>query len=163
MARYFWLVAIIGTTFQAFIIRYITREHVEANPRLAKGYAKLIRGYVFWFNIPWVVMGIGCTVGGVPTVFHYFQPRDGNPFVLAWWAVFFALYIIGAYWIFFSNGAHILTKYKWPVWIVFTRVIYAASDPTVVKLVFLLWLVAGAIFAIVMWTIDIPPLPPLPW
>ena len=57
-------------------------------------------------------MGIGCTVGGVPTVFHYFQPRDGNPFVLAWWAVFFALYIIGAYWIFFSNGAHILTKYK---------------------------------------------------
>ncbi|MGD9366823.1 MAG: hypothetical protein PVH87_14070 [Desulfobacteraceae bacterium] len=65
----------------------------------------------FWMNIPWIVMGFGCTVGGVPSVWHYFRPSDGNPFVLAWFGSVFFLWIAGTIWLFFQNGAETLAKH----------------------------------------------------
>lgn len=48
-----------------------------------------MRGYLVWMNLPWVVMGVGCTIGGIPS----------------------ASYIFGAYWLFFKGGAGMLVRY----------------------------------------------------
>jgi len=106
-------------------------------------------------NLPWIVMGIGCTIGGVPTVFHFCRPRDGNPFVIAWWVILFIEYILGFYWIFFCKGAEKIAK--------FGMISYQAlwktgniSSPKMVKLVCLLFLIGGLIAAISMWVKEIP-------
>src|SRR5437867_2948756 len=87
MSRYFWAIAIFVTCVNVVSLKRRSRRHIEANPELAKGYATLIRGYLLWMNIPWVVMGLGCTIGGIPAVWYFFRPRDGNPYVLAWFRI----------------------------------------------------------------------------
>ena len=105
MTRYFWVVAIIVTGINVAILKARSIRHIKANPELSDGYATILRGYLIWMNIPWIVMGIGCTVGGVPTGLHYFRPQDGNPYVLAWFASVFMLWIAGTYWLLFRGGA----------------------------------------------------------
>ena len=54
---------------------------------------------------PWLVMGLGVWVGGVPTLWHFFNPRRGNPWVLAWWGVVIGINLLLFLWIFFRDGA----------------------------------------------------------
>ena len=55
-------------------------------------------------------MGVGRVAGGVaPTA--YFRPRDGNPFVLAFFASVVLLWIAGVYWICFRGGAEMLVEH----------------------------------------------------
>lgn len=152
MTRYFWAVAILVTGVNVAILKARSTRHIQANPELADGYATLIRGYLIWMNIPWIVMGIGCTVGGVPTVMHYFRPQDGDPYVLAWFASVFLLWIAGTYWLLFRGGAEMLVKHPGA----FRTNI---SSPTVVKLLWFACLAGGVFGVIMMWTQDIP-LPP---
>lgn len=90
------------------MFRKRAQEHIGKNPQLKEGYAALFRGYLFWMNLPWVIMGIGCTVGGIPSVWHYFRPRDGNPYVLAWFGSVFFLWVLGTFWLFLKSGAEML-------------------------------------------------------
>jgi hypothetical protein len=116
---------------------------------------KMMLGSAFWQNVTWIVMGIGLTIGKVPTFFHYFRPRDGNPYVLAWWASIAAVFIIGSYWIYIGQGAAKLAasgviRYRF---IKETKII---SSETGVKLYFLLLLVPLLIAGIIIWSVDIP-------
>jgi hypothetical protein len=110
VSRYFWLIAIMVTGINGLIFRKKARKYVEEDPQLEEGYAALLRGYMVWMNIPWVVMGIGCTGGGVPSLWHYFRPRDANPYVLAWFGSVFLLWVLGTFWLFFRNGAEKLAS-----------------------------------------------------
>ena len=56
-------------------------------------------------------MGIGIELGDVPSMFSYFRPRDGNPFVLAWFCVVIMLWILGFYWLFARRGAEFLIEH----------------------------------------------------
>lgn len=152
MSRYFWAVAIVVTGINVAIFKARSTRHIQENPELAEGYATLLRGYLIWLNIPWIVMGIGCTVGGIPTVWHYFRPQDGNPYVLAWFASVFMLWIAGTYWLLFRGGAEMLVKHPGAFNI-------NTSNPTMVKLFWFLCLAGGVFGVIMMWTLDIP-LPP---
>ena len=152
MTRYFWVVAIIVTGIQVAVFKARSIRHIQANPELSKGYATIIRGYLIWMNIPWIVMGIGCTVGGVPGVWHYFRPRDGNPYVLAWFASVFLLWIAGTYWLLFRGGAEMLAKHPGA----FSPNIIG---PIVFKLIWFACLAGGILAMILLWTLDIP-LPP---
>ena len=78
ISKYFWLIAIIVTGLNWVMFRKRAQKHIEERPELKKGYEALFRGYLLWMNIPWVVRGIGCTVGEVPSVRPYFRSRDGN-------------------------------------------------------------------------------------
>jgi hypothetical protein len=50
-------------------------------------------------------MGVGQLTGSTPTVWHYFRPQDGNPFVLAFFAAAFAYSCVFAGWVFLAGGA----------------------------------------------------------
>ena len=152
MTQYFWAVAIVVTGINVAILKARSTRHIQANPELAAGYATLIRGYLIWMNIPWIVMGIGCTVGGVPTVLHFFRPQDGNPYVLAWFVSVFLLWIAGTYWLLFRGGAEMLVKHPGA----FNTNI---SSPTAVKLLWFACLAGGVFGVIMMWTqnIQLPP------
>lgn len=95
LTTYFWVVAIILTSVNVASFKRRSRVQVQEKPELEHGYATLLRRYLIFLNLPWVVMGIGCTIGGVPSLLHYFRPTDGNPYVLAWFASIFLLWITG--------------------------------------------------------------------
>jgi hypothetical protein len=149
LTRYFWAVAIAFTFVNAMIFKARSEKRINNNPQLAPGYAALYRGYLFWMNLPWVVMGIGCTVGGIPSTFAFFRPRDGNPYVLAWFATIFFIYLFGSFWIFFMRGAEVLAKHPG----IFNHDI---SSPWLIKLLWLVSIAGGTFAAVMMWTQDIP-------
>lgn len=147
----------IVTTMNAVIFRSRSRKHIESNPELAEGYGSLIRGFMIWGNIPWIVMGVGLTAGGVPSVWHYFRPMDGNPHVLAWFASIFFIWLMGTYWLFLQDGAEKLAKHPGFIKASFVGEISSANA---IKFIWVLCLLGGVFGVVMMWTMDAP-LPPL--
>ncbi len=149
MTKWFWVVCIASTFLYACEFRSHARKHISAAPELAEGYATLIRGLVIWGNIPWAVMGIGCVFGGVPSFFDYFRPRDGNPFVLAFFASVFLIWILGTFWLLFRGGAEMLVKHPGLFNVDF-------KSPLMLKLFWFLCLAGGILAVIMMFILDIP-------
>ena len=111
MSNHFWAVALAFGAINALLLRFRFARLVCEKPEQARGYSLLFWGHLVAMNLPWVVMGIGCTVGGVPTLWFYFRPQDGNPWVLAWWGCTFLLWLLGTYWLFLARGAEMLIKH----------------------------------------------------
>lgn len=109
IGKLFWLVCVVTTCLNALFWKRHSRKELAAHPELADDYKRLIKGFLIWGNIPWFIMGIGCTFGGL-IVFDYFSPREGNPFVLAWYLSVFVLWILGFRWIMFRGGAEQLVR-----------------------------------------------------
>jgi hypothetical protein len=99
------------TIVNALIFRARSQRHIAKDPSLEEGYRKLFWGLLIWGNLPWVIMGLGCLVGGIPSVFHYFRPPDGNTFILAFFASIFLIWILGTYWLFVRGGAEMLIRH----------------------------------------------------
>jgi hypothetical protein len=116
---------------------------------LTGGYRQLFWGVLFWGNLPWMVMGAEIELGGVPGIFSFFRPRDGNPFVLAWHGVVIVLWILGFYWLFARRGAEFLIDHP-------GLLRGNPKNPAVIRLYYCL-AVAGSIVALVaLVVIDIP-------
>ena len=113
LTKWFWAVCIVVTFAHAAFFRARAVQRIRANPELRGGYRTLVTGYVTWGNLPWLVMGIGCVFGGVPSVFNYFRPRDGNPYVVSFFASVLLVWVLGTYWMIFRDGAGMLVKYPW--------------------------------------------------
>jgi hypothetical protein len=105
--RHAWVLFIFVTCLNGVIWRWRARKHISANPSLTQGYTSLIRGWLIFGNLPWLVMGLGIVFGGVPTIWHYFNPRNG-PVVLIWYVTIVALWIASINWMFFRGGAEML-------------------------------------------------------
>ena len=146
---YFWLICVIITIVNGAVFKHKSKKYIEEKPELSEGYATLIRGFVFWGNVPWVVMGIGFTIGGVPSVWHYFRPQDGNPYVLAWFVSVFVVWILGTYWLFFRDGAELLVSHPGLLNV-------HSSNPLVIKLLWVLCLGSGVVGIVLMYTLNIP-------
>jgi hypothetical protein len=151
--KYFWALLIAVNCFSAVWMSFYMKE-ASVKERL-----KMMLGSAFWQNVPWIVMGIGSTIGGVPTFFHFFRPKDGNPFVLAWWASVAAVFIIGSYWIFIGQGAAKLAKHG-VITIRFIRKPPTVLGETGIKLYFLLFLITVLIIGITVWVGDVTIPPP---
>jgi hypothetical protein len=143
---HWWIMFVLVTCAQAVFFKRGAAAHIREQPELAQGYAALIRGWLFWGNLPWVVMGLGLESGAVPGFWHYFRPRDGNPYVLAWYGCVVALWILGFRWIFRRGGAQMLARHS--------RIFHGdLSSPAQVKFFYLLCVgagVAGLVFLVVM-------------
>jgi hypothetical protein len=111
LLRHQWLLFLAVNVWNAISLHKKSRPIIEARPELADGYRTLVRGMVFWGGLPWVVMGVGLELGGVPSPFSYFRPQDGNPFVLALIGVAVAEWLIGFDWIFRRGGAEFLFEH----------------------------------------------------
>ena len=153
--RYFWFLAIGVTFLNAAIFWVRSRRHVAKDPSLAAGYRTLILGLLFWPNLLLVVMGIGCIVGGVPTVFHLFRPRDGNPFVLASFATVFAVIGLGTYWLFRRGGAEMLVRH--PGLLEYRGIVSGnLENPVLIKLLWCLMVSVAMIASVSILFTDIP-------
>ncbi len=112
IAQNFWVIAVLITGINLLIFKNKSKDYIEKNPGLAPGYAIIFQHYFFWFNIPWIIMGIGIITGGVSDITDYFRPKDGNPFVLIWYVSIFSLWAAGTYWLFFKGGDLMLVRYR---------------------------------------------------
>ncbi len=88
-------------------------------------------------------------MGKVPSLFHYFRPKDGNPFVIAWFVSIFVLWRLGFIWLFVHNGAEQLIKYPG----LFNREISSTATLKVFYIIALLGGIAGFVFMLIM---DVP-------
>lgn len=112
ISRNFWALCLVISGFQ--ILRARRRAfsvHWESN---AKAHAALayLRWYMVALVLPWVVMGCGVISGSTPTVWYYFRPQDGNPYVLAWIGVIILISFLYSAWIFLANGARKIVDLK---------------------------------------------------
>ena len=103
LVEYFWVLAL-GTTILNYNHGRRSRRLPASEIEAQEADRYLVRGLVP-MALPWVVMGIGQLTGSTPTVLHYFRPQDGNPFVIAWVALMFAVSYLFAGWVFFAGGA----------------------------------------------------------
>jgi hypothetical protein len=108
--RHTWILFIAVTCANAAIWWNRGKKEIARQPELEAGYRSMIRGWLIYGNLPWVVMGTGIVLGDVPSVSHYFDPRNG-PFVVAFYVTVVGLWILTAYWVFFKGGAEALIRH----------------------------------------------------
>lgn|SRR5262249_453420 len=140
--RWPWAICIIVTLLYAAIFWSTASRQIQANPQLEAGYRTLLKGFAIWGSLPWVTMGVGCVFGGIPSVFYFFRPCDGNPFVLAFFASVFVEWILGTDWLIYRGGAQMFVNHSG----------LFNMDLKTPRTVVLLWFLslAGGIFAVIM-------------
>jgi hypothetical protein len=111
LAQYAWVVLLACTLLNIASLWRSVRPRVAAHPELAAGYRRLIRGLAFWLSLPWLVMGVGCTIGGVPSFRNFLKPAVGGAFVWAFWVVVIAEFLLLGYWAMWGGGAEALVRH----------------------------------------------------
>jgi len=149
LTKWFWAVCIIVTLLNASTFRSRASRQIQAHPELEEGYRTLLKGFVVWANLPWVVMGVGCVLGGVPSVLSFFRPRDGNPFVRAFFVTVFLEWGLGTYWLIYRGGAQMLVNHP-------GLLNLDLKTPRMVVLFWFLSLAGGILAVIMMFSRDIP-------
>ncbi|MGD2181438.1 hypothetical protein [Lusitaniella coriacea] len=108
--RFFWVFLIFGTTCIALFWYIHSFEYTAQNPELKSGYYTLILSFLFWANIPWAIIGIGCLTSN-STFQDYLEPKSFHPYLIAFFASLLLIFTIGSYWIFVAGGAEMLVNY----------------------------------------------------
>ena len=108
--RHAWILFIGATCVNALLWWNRGRAEAARNPELAPGYRALVGGFLIYGNLPWLVMGLGIVAGGVPSVAHYFDPRNG-PFVILFYVTIVALWVASTHWVFVRSGAEALVRH----------------------------------------------------
>jgi len=148
LGRWFWALMILVSLINLVAMRSRTDKLAQGDPQKKKMYTKILNVSYGSSIITFLVMGIGILIGGVPTMFHFFRPQDGNPFVLALLALIVVFWSLNFYWVFFRGGAQILAEHPGAVtkW----------ENPLLIKLSALLMLVGGIVGIFMMFRIDFP-------
>jgi hypothetical protein len=153
--KYSWLGFILVTYIKWRDYRKNSYQFIELDPKLKEGYKTLLRGYLIWMNIPWVIMGIGCTIGGVPSILNYFRPSDGNPYVLTFFLSIIFEFIIGSYWIFFNDGAVMLAQHPGLMDVRYFWIRKYIRNPLMIRIIWLLIILFNIIGFLWLWLIKI--------
>jgi hypothetical protein len=111
MFRHFWLVFVGVTILNARYWWAGVQARIQALPELEPGYRRLFRGFLFWANVPWLLMGAGILSGQVRWMFDFLEPRNGNPYVLAWWWANGAILAVATAWVLWGGGAEMLARH----------------------------------------------------
>ncbi len=82
-------------------------------------------------------------------MWHYFNPKEGNPYVLAFFASVFLIWILGGYWILFRGGARELVNHP-------GILSYDIKSPAIIKLIWIVSVLGGIIAVVMMYTQNIP-------
>src|SRR5262249_16223638 len=149
MDKYFWLLALFVTVWNAYALKRGVRKLVAEHPELEEGYEKIFKGYLFIGSLPWIVMGVWRLSGSVDGVFDFFRPREGNPFVLALHAVIIAIWALAVNWIYLGTGAEFLVKHPG----VFN---WNFKSPRGVKVMTAICLAGGVLGMYSMWSMQGP-------
>ena len=149
ISKWFWAICILVMLLNGGIFWLRAQKHIKSNPELKKGYEKLLRGFLTWGNLPWIVMGVGITVGGVSSIWDYFNPREGNLYVLAFFITVILIWVLGSYWLFVRNGAVELAAHPG----LFNHDI---QNPTLIKLIWAAGVLGGMVAVFMMYVQAIP-------
>ncbi len=147
--RHAWLVFILIDCINGVIWWGRAQSKIAVDPTLEKGYRTLIRGWLIYGSLPWLVMGAGILCGAVPSTLHYLNPRNG-PFVIVFYATVVVLWIASFQWLFFRGGAEALLAH--PGLLNLPRNL---NRPWTVKLWFLLCLAGGVAGLLMMIFLNI--------
>ena len=142
--RYLWLTMLLGVGLSTVNLWFRARNRIAENPELQEGYNQLFKGFFLSMSLPWLVMGIGIVLGGVPSYMEFFQPRNGNSFVLAFWLVILLLAAVGFWWVYFQEGAEFLAKHPGALG---ARI----TSPLLVKILMGVVLVGGIVVFVLLW------------
>lgn len=151
----FWILLIAGTFIACFEMKTRTKKYINQNPELENGYNSYFKGWLFYGNIPWIIMGIGNLTGKTNSTFDFFDPKSMNPIVILFFVSVFVLYALLVRWIYFRNGAEFFEKHPGlfeVVWF-YNRQSLSASQ---VKSITPVMIVAGFICFALMWFTGIP-------
>ena len=146
--KHVWILFIVVQSLNGLFWWNKAQEEIKTDTTLLPGYKKLIRGWLIYGNIPWVIMGAGILSGSVNSVFQYFNLRNGM-FVILFYISIIVLWIAGSYWVFFKNGAAELVKLPG---LLRPRI----KDPNIIKTYFVLATLGGVIALAVMIFGNIP-------
>jgi len=155
ITKWFWAICILVAFANAALFWMRARKKIAAQPELKRDYLTIIRGFVVYGSIPWAIVGIGVLSRQMPTSIHVVRPRDGNPFVLAFYASFFILWFATTHWIFFRGGAQQLANCS-DIWT--WRPNPLLQSARAVKAWWILCSI-GAFFAVIMAFVQTTPLP----
>jgi len=111
LMKHFWLlcVAVAGANYLLSLRRGSTEADPEVDPQLRRK----VFGWFWGLSIlPWLVMGFGQLVGGVPSVLAFFRPQDRDPYVWGFYASILLVYLIAVYWVLFRDGARIAAQVR---------------------------------------------------
>jgi len=148
--KHFWIAFILVTFANGAAMWRQSKPYREVDPSLSEGYRSLVRGFVVWGNIPWLIMGAGILFGGVPSIFHFFNPRSPNPFVTAWFGSIIVLWIACSHWLFLRGGAEQLARHPG-----FTRP--PITNPSTIKLLWLVCMGGGILGFVAMYLAEFTP------
>lgn len=110
--KWFWLIAIGFNCINYIFYKIEIEKRVAEDESLREGYNKILKNAIIYFNIPWIIMGIGNMLKLTESMFDYIQPKISNPFSFLFYG--YILYVILRlnYWVYFQNGVNVLVKYK---------------------------------------------------
>lgn len=153
--RHTWILFIAVTIVNSFLFKYRSKKYILEKPALEAGYNTLFKGWLFYGNIPWVIMAIGNLSGMTNNTFAYFSPRQMNPIVLLFHAAIVVLWGLSIWWIYFRDGAAFIEKHPG---LVQTSGFSGRDNVTAkqIKLFYPLMLLGGIIGMIMMWQMDMP-------
>ena len=105
IGRHFWALGLLISAYHYVTGVRSLATRSPSDPRASLAAISLRRWFAVAGALPWVVMGWGILIGGVPNIWYFLRPQDRNPYVLAWLATLFILAFGFAYWVFFLEGA----------------------------------------------------------
>src|SRR5450432_3732974 len=153
IGTYFWIF-LLGVSIKFVWPSKEARNRTRLEPDFA--YAdRMLRIKVYgWMSLPWLMMGVGQLFGGIPSVWHYFRPQDGNPWVLAFFAAVVVVWFAAVYWIYVRDGARAIVEHQ--LLVGNTSVGPSVLTPHQVKLLLGLILLSGACGLAMMFLANIP-------
>ena len=135
-----WILFIVVTCINAVVWWRRGRNARLEDPSLEEGYRSLIKDFLLWANLPWIVLGVLILSGFVPSTLSLLESRSRNPYVLGWWVAVVATHVWSEHWILFQGGAEKLIRYP-------GLLNLRTSSPAVIKILSLLAF-AGEVVAV---------------
>lgn len=152
--NHFWVMFIVVTIANGLIWKSKSKKYIAEKPERKDGYDSLIKGFLIYGNIPWVIIGIGMLTGMTKNMFEFFNPSQMNPIVIVFFLSIIFLWIIGSYWIYFNGGAEKLVDH--PGMITQTEKGNEKFEVMKVKLVWGLGILGGIFGIYMMYNQDLP-------
>jgi hypothetical protein len=105
---HFWIVILIASLLNGIRLNYLFKGYVLQNPRLEKGYQKILLYTLLYGNIPWIIMATGDITGVTTGSLEYLKPASLNPMVFLFYASILILLFFTTRWIYSKGGAEFL-------------------------------------------------------
>jgi hypothetical protein len=157
LLRHFWVVFLAVTFAKYLAARQRIRAAADLSAEEKQSGETCAKWFAMFSAIPWVIMGWGMVVGGLPSMFSYMRPQDGNPYVVIWVCTVLALTMIFAGWVLFAGGARKVRIYQLSNVNVFGRSV--PMPETFIKIMAALGPFFILIWIWLMMKLDIPALP----